>query len=98
MVNQRLQEKIIKIRDYFKKNDIKYKKLSHNKEKIIIIFNDTDVEKFEEYFLNKDNDINYFYNNYRSYEMDYSIENNLVSIKYSKFGIIEIKNSSLNES
>ena len=46
LVNQRLQEKIIKIRDYFKKNDIKYKKLSHNKEKIIIIFNDTDVEKF----------------------------------------------------
>ena len=30
--------------------------------------------------------------------MDYSIENNLVSIKYSKFGIIEIKNSSLDES
>ena len=51
MVNQRLQEKIIKIRDYFKKNDIKYKKLSHNKEKIIIIFNDTDVEKFEEYLF-----------------------------------------------
>jgi protein-export membrane protein SecD len=30
--------------------------------------------------------------------MDYSIENNSVSIKYSKFGIIEIKNSSLEES
>jgi len=30
--------------------------------------------------------------------MDYSIENNLVSIQYSKFGIIEIKNSSLEES
>ena len=30
--------------------------------------------------------------------MDYSIEENIVIIKYSKFGLIEIKNSALDQS
>ena len=34
----------------------------------------------------------------RSYEMDYYIENNKVKIEYSKIGLIEIKNSVLNQS
>jgi len=98
LINQRLQEKVIKLRDYFKKNNFKYKKLTYNNENIIISFNDNDIKKFEEYFLNKDNDINYFYNNYRSYEMEYSIENNNIYIQYSKFGIIEINNSAVDQS
>ena len=98
LVNQRLQEKIIKLRDFFKKENIKYKKLNYNDEKIVVTFNDSDIEKFEKYFLNKDNDINYFYNNYRSYEMEYYIENNDFFILYSKFGLIEINNSAVDQS
>ena len=98
LVNQRLQEKVIILRDYFKNNNAKYKKLTFNNEKIIITFNDADLKKFEEYFLNKDNDINYYYNNYRSYEMEYSIKNNNFFIQYSKFGLIEINNSAVDQS
>jgi len=98
LVNQRLQEKIIKLRDFFKKENIKYKKLNYNDEKIVVTFNDSDIEKFEKYFLNKDNDINYFYNNYRSYEMEYYIENNDFFILYSKFGLIEKNNSAVDQS
>ncbi len=98
LINQRLQEKVIKLRDYLKKNNIKYKKLSYNNKKITISFSDSDIKKFEEYFLNKDNDINYFYNNYRSYEMKYLIENNSIFIEYSKFGLIEINNSAVDQS
>ena len=98
LINQRLQEKIIKLRNYFKKNNIKYKKLSHNEDKIILSADDNNIEKFEEYFLNKDNDVNYYFNNYRSYEMEYLIENNNIFINYSKFGLIEINNSALDQS
>ena len=98
LINQRLQEKVIKLRDYFKKNNIKYKKLSYNEEKINISFNDSDIKKFEEYFLNKDNDVNDFYDVYRSYEMEYLIENNSIFIEYSKFGLIQINNSAVDQS
>ena len=70
LINQRLQEKVIKLRDHFKENSIKYKKLSYEDEKIILVLNDNDLTKFEEFFLNKDNDINYYYDQYRSYQME----------------------------
>ena len=65
-----------------------------------------DIEKFTDYFLNKDNLINIYYNQYKSYEMDYFITDlddlssteNLVTITYSKFGLIELKNSILDDS
>ena len=63
LINQRLQEKVIRLRDYFKKNNIKYQKLKHNNKKIIISFNEPEIKKFEEYFLNKDNDVNYCHKN-----------------------------------
>jgi len=98
LINQRLQEKVIKLRDHFKENSIKYKKLSYEDEKIILVLNDNDLTKFEEFFLNKDNDINYYYDQYRSYQMEYSIDNNNFFIEYSKFGLIEINNSAVNQS
>ena len=98
LVNQRLQEKVIKLRDYFKKENIKYKKLNYTEEKIKVTLQDSDIKKFEEYFINKDNDINFFYDQYRSYEMEYFIENNIFFIEYSKFGLIEINNSAIDQS
>jgi len=98
LVNQRLQQKVIKLRNYFEKNNIKYKKLILKDKKINFILNYNNIKEFEEYFLNKDNDINYYYNNYRSYEMKYSIKNNDIFIEYSKFGLIEINNSAVSRS
>jgi len=98
LINQRLQQKVIKLRNFFKENNIKYQKLSLKDEKINFTAADEDINKFEEYFLNKDNDINYYYNNYRSYEMEHSLINNKVYIKFTKFGLIEINNSAVNQS
>jgi preprotein translocase subunit SecD/SecD/SecF fusion protein len=98
LINQRLRQKVIKLRNFLKENSIKYQKLNLKDEKINFIINEGDIKKFQEYFLNKDNNLNYYYNNYRSYEMEYSIVNNTIYIKYSKFGLIEINNSAVNQS
>ena len=42
--------------------------------------------------------INLYYNQYKSYELDHFINDNLITIKFSKFGEIEIKNSTLEHS
>jgi len=79
------------------------------RKKRYIFFNSIFFKKiniFEDFFLNKDNLVNIYYNQYKSYEMDYFITdlgdlfptNDLVTITYSKFGLIEIKNSVLNDS
>ena len=103
---QKLQDKLIFIRKAFKKQNIKYTNLKLQKETITFQLLKDDIKRFDDFFLNKENSINTYYNRYRSYEMDYSIKDlgslspteDLVTIAYSKFGIIEIKKSILNDS
>ena len=98
VINLNLQQKLLNLRKSLKNNKIKYQNLKLKNQSINFSINNEDIEKFDEYFLNKDNPNNIYYNQYRSYEMDYSIEDNQVKITYTKFGLIEIKNSLLNQS
>ena len=103
IVDRNLQEKLLKLRKDLKKNKIKYQNLKLKNETINFQLSENDIERFEDFFLNKENSINNYYNIYRSYEMDYSITDlsdlssakNLVTITYTKFGLIEIKNTTL---
>jgi protein-export membrane protein SecD len=85
---------------------IKYKNLKLENEKINFQLSKNDIKRFEDFFLNKENLINSFYNQYRAYEMDYSVidagdlvtTDILLIVQYSKFGLIQIKNSILDQS
>jgi len=98
IVNQNLQQKLLGLGKYFKKNNIKYKNLKLVNQSINFQIDTTDIEKFEKFLLNKENLINIYYNQFRSYEMDYSLEENRVKLEYSKFGLIEVKNYALDQS
>ena len=98
IISQNLQQKLLNLRKYLKKSKIKYKNLKLIKQSINFQILENDIEEFEKFFLNKDNLINNYYNQYRSYEMDYTIEANKVKIEYSKFGLIELKDTSLDQS
>ena len=98
VIKRNLQQKLIEIRKYFKENKIKYENLNIKNTSINFNLTGNDIIEFEEFFLNKENEINFFYNQYRSYEMEYTLENNYFSLQYTKFGLIEIKNSTLSQS
>ena len=98
IINQRLQSKLINLRKNLKEQNIKYQNLKIKGDEINFFIKDEDIEKFDIFFTDKKNLVNNYLNQYRSYEMDHFISNNVVSIKYSKFGLIEIKNSSLDQS
>ena len=98
MIEQKLQNKLLQLRKELKEKKIKYENLNIKKNIISFIFLDNQIEIFEEFFLDKDNTFNNYFPNYRSFELDYEIRDKTVLIKYSKFGIIEIKNSTLEDS
>ena len=98
IVKQKLQSKLISLRKILKEEDIKYKNLKIFDKSITVKLEKNKIDEFKNLFLNKENSINSYYNQYKSYEMDLLIEDDLVSISYSKFGIIEIKNSALDMS
>ena len=98
LIKQKLQNKVLSLRKYLKDEKIKYKNLRLNNEKISFQLDVNEISKFEEFFLNKKNLINNYFQQYRSYEMDFSVEETFVTISYSKYGLIEIKSSALEQS
>ena len=102
-IKQKLQNKLLNLRKALKNKKIKYKNLRLQNETINFQLSENDIQRFDNFFLNKENSNYSYYNRYRSYEMDYSITEldsteNLVTITYSKFGLIELKNSILDDS
>ena len=73
LINQNLQQKLLNLRKYLKKNNIKYKNLKLSNQSINLTLSNEDIKKFEKYILSEDNSINAYLNQYRSYEMDHSI-------------------------
>jgi len=99
IINQNLQQKVINLRKYLKENKIKFKNIKILNQTIYFQLTNNDLEKFEKFFLNKDqNFINPYYNKYKDYEMSYSVKNNDIKIEFSKYGLIELKISSLDQS
>jgi|TARA_B100001105_G_scaffold36539_1_gene25839 protein-export membrane protein SecD len=106
VVVQNLQNKLIFLRKELKNLNIKYKNLKVKNATIIFQISKNQVKKFEDFFLNKVNPLNVYFNLYKSYEMDYSITElgelfpaeDKITISYSKFGLIEINNSALDHS
>jgi len=98
IIKQKLQDKLISLRKILKEKNISYVKLNLINDKINLEVKNDDINKFEEFFLDKENLFNTYYTKYKSYELSHKIEKNLIIIEYTKFGIIEIKNSSLDHS
>jgi len=98
LIKQNLQNKVIELRKLLKEKKIKYQDLKLANQSIKFKISNNNIQIFENLFLDKDNQINSFYNKYNSYEMEYSIKDNYILLNYSKYGIIEIKNTSLNQS
>ena len=98
IIKQNFQTKLILLRKYLKDQKIKYKDLKIKDKTITFKILNIEDEIFKEYFFNGDNQINSYFDQYKSFEMDYVINNNIITISYSKFGLIEIKNNALEHS
>ena len=98
VIEQKLQNKLILLRKHLKDKKIKYKNLKIVNKAINFRISEDETKIFENFFLDKENFFNLYFTQYKSYEMEHTIKKNLVEIKYSKYGIIEIKYSDLNDS
>ena len=98
VITQRLQNKLSSLRKYFKGENINYKNLKiNNNETISFELDQKFIDNFTSLLENKDSAINPYYERFKSHEFEFNINGNLFNLKYSKYGLIEIKKSSLNQ-
>ena len=98
LVQEKIQDKVIPIKRLLKENNITYSNFKINNQSLFL--NISDIDKFETLFNSrKENLVNPYIDNYRSFELVYKkINNNLIEISFSKFGLLTINNSALKQS
>ena len=98
LVQEKIQDKVIPIKKLLKENNINYSNFKINNLSLSLKIDD--LKKFDLLFNSrKDNMVNPYIDNYRSFELIYKkISNDLIEISFSKFGLLTINNSALNQS
>ena len=98
IVVEKIQNKFLTLKKFFRKQNIKFKNIKIENNEIYFEIDEFSKDAFIEAFTNKkDNSINNYFDKYKKFEFEHTIIGNKVSIQYSKFGIIEIKNSSIDQ-
>ena len=96
VIVQQLQSKLSSIKKIFKEENIKVKnlKLLANNTIIFHLLDDKKIDKVIDIFENKESEINPYFQRYKSSELEYIRDDLIFQIKFSKYGIINIKNFS----
>ena len=98
VITQRLQNKLTSLRKLFKSKNINFKNLKIvNNNLISFELSPEFVKNFILLLEDKDSDINPYYQRFKSHEFDYDLSNNIFNLKYSKYGLVELKKSSLSQ-
>ena len=97
VITQKLQAKIIELKRYFKEKEISLKNFSLNGETISFESQEKDYKKVSNILNDKESDINPYYQRYKSHEFDVIENNNLFNLNYSRYGLVLLKNASLDQ-
>ena len=98
LVKEKIQSKVIPLKKLLKENNLDYSNFEINENNLKFFIKD--IEKFKLLlFSQKDNFLNPYISKYNSFELDLKIlENNIVQVLFSKYGLLTINNSALKQS
>ncbi|SVB72539.1 uncharacterized protein METZ01_LOCUS225393, partial [marine metagenome] len=98
VITQRLQNTLSSLRKYLKNKKIYFKNLRiQNDETIIFNIENDQIEQTKILFEDQNSDINPYYPKFKSHQFDLTILNNEFRLNFSKYGLIEIKKTSLDQ-
>ena len=99
LISERIQNKVIPLKSFLNDNEFKYSNFKINSKNINFDIEDKDLKKFEIlFFSKKENLVNPFINQYNTHELNYKKSKNKVTIFFSKYGLLTLNNSALNQS
>tara|TARA_A100001011_G_C14301741_1_gene841072 strand:- start:286 stop:1839 length:1554 start_codon:yes stop_codon:yes gene_type:complete len=94
VITQKLQNSLTSIRNFFKEKNINLIDLKVLNKNIFFSVNKNQINDVQEIFIDKNSEINTYYPQYKSHQFDLLIQDNIFKLELSKYGLIEIKNSS----
>ncbi len=99
LINERLQDKVVAIKKFLKKNDLDYNSFSLKNNLITFKSKNENKVKFENLFFSKSNNsINPYIDQYRAHQFDLVVNEDIFKIKFSKFGLLSLNNAAVKQS
>ncbi len=98
LIKEKIQSKVIPLKKLLKENNLVYSNFKISDKDLI--FNLDNIEKFDSiFFSQKNNILNPYIDKYKAFELDYEeLSKNKIKVYFSKYGILTINNSALNQS
>ncbi len=97
VITQKLQSKILEFKRYFKEKNLILKNFSINDDNIIFEAKSEDVKLVKEILDDDESEINPYFQQYKSHQFDFLEENNFFKLSFSRYGLVLLKNSSLDQ-
>ena len=97
VITQKIQSKSLELKKLMKEEDIFFNNLVLINNEITFSTDDKSKESIVKLLDDDDSEINPYYPNFKSHEFDIIIENNNIILKYSDYGLVLLKNSSLDQ-
>ena len=98
VIIKELQNKISFLKIYFKEKEINIFNIKiKGQDSIKFETEQKNVEEINNIFSNKEEPVNPYFEKYKSHQFDVINQNNIFNITLSKYGIIELKNASLDQ-
>ena len=94
VIEQKLQNLTITIRNYFKKKNIRLKNLKLSNQKLTFSVNDEFKQEVLDQFTSEESDINPYYPRFKSHQLEILEVNDVFNVNFSKQGIVKLKTSS----
>ncbi len=99
IIKERIQNKVLPLKKDLQLNKISYSNFKIKDQEILFNIEKKDQDRFKNlFFKKKDNIINQFIPEYNTHELDYDLQNGIIKIFFSKFGIVSINNRALKQS
>ena len=94
VIEQKLQNLSITIRNYFKEKNIRIKNVKSLNQKITFSADEEFKKTILDVFTDEESDLNPYYQRFKSHQLNIIEENNSFIVEFSKQGVIELKTSS----
>ncbi len=98
VVVQQIQNKFVEIKKFLKDKNINYSNLTILDDKNIIFqVLIEDIDNIKSLFEDKESEINPYFDQFKSHQFELEILDNKISLTFSRYGLIQLKNSSQNQ-
>ena len=94
VIEQKLQNLTITIKNYFKEKEIRVKNLKLVDQKLLFSVDEKFKQTIIDVFTDENSDLNPYYQKFKSHQLNIIEKKNIFIVSYSKQGVIELKTSS----